>query len=338
MNGGNLHGALGGSLPIAATDIAARWDTLYLFLFYLSLFFFVLVIGAMVWFAWKYRASNNHKTEYIHGHVPLEILWTAIPTVLVLIIFYWGWILYVDMVQPPANAYEIRVVGQQWRWTFQYDDGRVTENKVYVPANRPVKLIMSSKLEDVIHSFFVPDFRIKQDVVPGMYTSVWFQAKAEGKHQVFCAEYCGTAHSAMLADLYVLNDEQWKKFERGRMEGLPGNEPGQLASSGGSAPVVKLSPLAEAGSKLYQTATCVACHSIDGTKRVGPSWKGLYGSTEELSDGTKVKVDDAYIIESIEKPQLKITKGYEGLVMPPLAGNLKPDDIKALVEFIKSLK
>lgn len=203
-----------GILPIQATNAAESWDQFYSFVFWLSTFFFVLVIGLMAWFAYRYSKKNNPKPAYISHNTALEVMWTAVPTVLLMVIFYWGWVVYKEMVQAPSDAMEVRVVGKQWLWNFQYDDGRVTTNELYVPLQKPVKLVMSS--EDVVHSFFVPNFRVKQDVVPGIFTTIWFKARIAGRHQVFCTEYCGTAHSAMLAHVNVLPDELWKEWRKGK--------------------------------------------------------------------------------------------------------------------------
>ena len=209
-----IHSAYGASLPIAATDAAVRWDSLYDFLVGLSVFFFVLVIGAMILFVIKYRHKPGVKTTYITGHHALEAMWVAVPTILLLGIFGWGYSVYNSMMRPPADALEIHVIGKQWLWQFQYDNGVTTTGKLYVPLNKPVKLIMTST--DVIHDFFIPTFRVKSDVVPGMYTSVWFEARVPGEHQVYCSMYCGTSHSGMLAKVVVLDDQQWKDFGHGK--------------------------------------------------------------------------------------------------------------------------
>ena len=335
-----LNEAYAGSLPIAATDIAVQWDSLYNFLIWLSVFFFVLVVGAMIWFAIQYRARPGIKTKYITGNHLLEGVWIAIPTVLLLIIFGWGYTVYHKMKQPPSDAYEIRVVGKQWLWTFQYDNGRTSVGEVYVPMNKPVKLIMNS--EDVLHGFFIPNFRVKQDVVPGMYSSIWFEATVPGKHQVFCTEYCGTSHSGMLAKLIVLNDEQWKQWSNGKKLG-PIPEAGKelTATEIQNANVASLQPvaggLAMQGKHIFETKGCVACHTNDGTTKIGPSLKGVYGSRVELTDGSFVKADDDYIRESIEKPQAKVVKGFSPL-MPTFQGLVSGTEMNALIAYIRSIK
>ncbi len=329
-----LRNAQAGGLPLQGTEIAAKWDTLYGFLFWLSVFFFILIVGGMIYFAVKYRHQKGHRTKYITGNHSLEIVWTVIPTVLLLVIFSWGYYVYRAMVQAPPGAYEIRVIAKQWMWQFQYDDGRLTLGEVFVPMNQPVKMVMSS--EDVLHSFFIPNFRVKQDVVPGMYTTVWFEATVPGRHQIFCAEYCGTSHSEMLANLYVLEPGEWEAWKKGK-------KPTSVASGGGTgstqAPTgaLALGGLAEQGKKLMTTKGCLACHSDDGSPKVGPSYKGIYGHKVEFVDGSSTTVDDNYLRESIENPQAKVVKGFAP-VMPPFKGLLSEDEMNAILAYIKSLK
>jgi cytochrome c oxidase subunit 2 len=264
----------------------------------------------------------------------LEAIWIGIPTFLLMIVFVWGYSVYNSMKQSPSDAYEIHVVGKQWLWTFQYDNGKTTVGEVFVPMNRPVKLIMTS--EDVLHGFFIPNFRIKQDVVPGMYSSLWFTATVPGKHQVYCTEYCGTSHSAMLAQMIVLEDDQWKAWNLGRQLGtIPAasQEEGtsQLKLSGA------VTSLVEQGRALHQSKGCVACHSPDGTSKVGPSHKGLFGSRVELADGRTVIADENYIRGHIENPQQNNVKGYNP-VMPTFKGLITESEMNALLAYIKSLK
>lgn len=342
-----IQQAYAGMVPLVGTEVAARWDGLYSFLVWLSVFFFILVVGAMIYFmvAYRHEKGSKRKTKYITGSHALEALWVGVPTLLLLIIFGWGYSIYHDMTQAPSDAYEIRVFGKQWLWNFQYDNGRTTTGEVYVPLNKPVKLVMTS--EDVIHGFFVPNFRIKQDVVPGMYSSVWFTATVPGKHQVYCTEYCGTSHSAMLANLIVLDDAQWKAWNLGKKIGnipVAGSEgePGVVqtsadapAGSQGSAGIQLT--LVEQGKKLYEVKGCVACHSVDGSKKVGPTHKGLFGSKVELSNGETIVADENYIRNHIENPQSQTVKGYDP-VMPTFKGLLTEAEMSALVAYIKSLK
>jgi len=326
-----------GDLPLQATDVAARWDSLYNFLVWLSVFFFVLVVGGMIYFAFKYKNRPGLKPKYITGNHTLEAIWIAVPTVLLMVIFAWGYSVYHDMTQAPSDAYEVRVIGKQWLWQFQYDNGKTTIGELYVPMNKPVKLIMTS--EDVLHSFFVPNFRIKQDVVPGMYTSVWFEAKLPGKHQIFCTEYCGGSHSGMLAQVIALDEKQWEDWNAGKKLGpipVAGRELTEAdLTSAAQAEAPK--PLAEQGKTLFETKGCVACHSIDGSQKPGPTLKGVFGSKIELADGTTITADENYLRESIEKPQAKIVKGFQP-IMPTFQGLMSETELNALIAYIKSLK
>ena len=340
------------TIPVAATEVAKSWDTLYWFLIWLSAIFFVGIVAAMVIFAVKYRKSVHKKPSYIHGHVGLEIVWTVIPTILVLWIFVWGWEVYTDMVHAPADAMEINIIAKQWLWQFVYKNGTSSIGDLYVPVNKPVRMVMSS--EDVLHSFFIPNFRVKQDVVPGMYTYVWFEATMPGIHQIFCTEYCGTSHSGMLGRVIVLTPEQWKDWLGGKkidVDSLPAdptypgfraNHLGEgLAQASGSAPSGQLS-LAEKGKALVAAKGCVACHSADGTKIVGPSYKGIYGQdvryTEPGSAEVKTtKVDENYIHESIEIPTAKVVEGFPPS-MPAYKGLVTEEEIASIIEYIKSLK
>ncbi len=330
--------AFAGTTPLQGSDIAVQWDSLYNFLVWLSIFFFVLVVGGMIYFVFAYRHHPGKKTQYITGSHFLEAIWIAVPTLLLLGIFTWGYSVYHSMTQAPSDAYEIRAIGKQWLWTFQYDNGRTTVGEAYVPLNRPVKLIMTS--EDVLHSFFIPNFRIKQDVVPGMYSSVWFTATVPGKHQVFCAEYCGTSHSGMLAKIIALNDEQWEAWNNHKKLGaIPeaGSDFSSSSSDLSASRVVAQVSLAEQGRAVYETKGCLACHSVDGTQKVGPTHKGLFGSSVEMADGKVLIADENYIRTHIENPQKNTVKGFNP-VMPTFKGLINETEMNALIAYIKSLK
>jgi cytochrome c oxidase subunit 2 len=348
-----MNGALGGSLPAQVSEMAKQWDNLYIGLFWICVFFFVIVIAPMVVFAFKYRNRPGHKAKYFVHNTPLEIFWTAVPTVILLGIFAWGWIVYKDMITPVKNAMEIRVMGQSWKWTFQYEDGRMTDNQIFVPVGKPVRLIMTAPKSDVVHSFFIPNLRIKQDVVPGMYTYLNFQVDVPGQHQVFCAEYCGTNHAYMQAKLIALDERQWKLFEWGKkikeedfppVIGLGSVAMAEQATQtdaeldSGSSDEAPTQSLVDQGRSIATAKACQGCHSEDGSPRVGPSYKGLYGKMRTLKDGSQVEADDNYLRESIENPQAKIVKGFENMVMPPYAGQLSPEEMNAVIAYIKSLK
>jgi len=340
-----MKGDLFGTLPIQASKVAAQWDNLYIFLFWVSVFFCVIVIAPMVFFAIKYRERPGLKPKFFEHNTPLEIAWTAIPTVLLMVIFVWGWIVYRDMFTPGQDAEEINVVAQSWEWNFQYEDGRVTKNQLFVPVGKPVTLKITSKINDVLHSFFIPNLRIKVDAVPGMYTYLHFTVDIPGQHQVFCAEYCGFNHSGMLAKLIALPPEQWKLFKWGK-ELKPEDYPPPIGLGSLSAKKLptqtakiekRIRPV-EHGRLLSNSRGCMACHSSDGSSKVGPTYQGLYGSEVVLADGSKVLVDDNYLRESIERPQAKIVKGFEKTVMPTYEGQLRTEEVNALISYIKSLK
>ena len=304
--------------PIAATDIAHSWDSLYAFLLIASFISCVLVIGGLIAFAMKYRRrSENDKTPYISHNTTLEFLWSFIPFVIFMVTFVWGWIVFYNLRKMPENGLEITVQAQKWDWSFIYKNGRRSAAEFYVPVDQPVKLIMTSK--DVIHSFYVPAFRNKQDVVPGRYTTYWFKANAVGDYQVFCTEYCGDKHSAMLAKVHVVTREKFDEWLS--------NDPYKGLSQ------------VEVGQKVYQ-ARCTACHSLAEYKpgQVGPSWKGLFGRDEVMEGEQHVKVDENYLRESILQPNEKVVKGFPKGVMQSFAGQLSEEELMGVIEFIKTLK
>lgn len=305
-------------MPPQGTKLAGSVDSLYEFLIVSSFISCAILIGGMIYFVLKYkRKTNNDKTAYITHNTFLEFLWSFIPLVIFLAVFAWGWIIYHEMRNPPADSLEVHVRGRQWAWDFQYKSGKNSTNEFVVPVNTNVKLIMTS--EDVIHSFYIPSMRIKQDVVPGRYTSLWFKAEKLGEYLVFCTEYCGTAHSAMLAKARVVSLADYEQWLQSNDDALP---------------------MAELGKKYSNEKGCVACHSFDGTKKVGPTWKGLWEAKgHELEGGAVVDVDEAYLRESILNSQAKIVKGYGPVSsMPPYQGVLSEKEVSAMIEFIKTLK
>jgi cytochrome c oxidase subunit 2 len=269
-------------------------------------------------FVVKYRRRGKDElTTGVAHNTTLEVLWTVIPTVLVMIIFVWGFKSYIKFYVAPKDAMEIKVTGQKWFWSFDYPQGANTVNELTVPVGKPVKLLLSSR--DVLHSFYVPNFRIKMDVLPNRYTVAWFEATAVGDYQIFCTEYCGKGHSEMLAKVKVLGEREfatWLESSAGMGEGMS---------------------LEEFGAQLYKSRACVTCHTLDGVKLVGPSFKGVFGREETMTDGKRFTVDENYIRESILDPRAHIVNGYDP-VMPTYQGILKDRQIDALIAFIKTLK
>lgn len=305
-------------MPPPHSTFSGEVDSLFYFVYYLSLFFFVLITGLLIYFAVRYRRRQGKRklTSGISHHTGLEILWTVIPTILVLIIFVWGFKGYLRMHVVPKDAIEVKVTGQKWAWVFDYANGANSVNELIVPAGKPIKLLMSSK--DVIHSFFVPDFRIKKDVLPNRYTVIWFETRQPGEFDLFCTEYCGDQHSGMIGKVKALSELEYTKW---------------LETSG----IDEDMPLAELGEKLYTAKACNTCHSIDGSKNVGPSFKGIFGHDAEMADGSTLTVDENYIRESILQPQAKVVAGYQP-VMPTFQGILKDRELDGLIEYIKTLQ
>lgn len=315
-----------GWLPSGLSTLAPAIDGPFRFVVWTSSLLTVGVVGFAVYYVFRYRRrTSEDRTEPVAANHLLEISWIVIPTILVLVVFTWGFKSFVKISVAPANAYEIQVTGQKWFWEFEYPNGVKTANEFAIPVDRPVKLIMHSR--DVIHSFFIPEFRVKHDVIPNRYTTVWFQATEEtrppadandrgGFIQVFCTEYCGTNHSKMGAELRVLSPERFEEWLASRNVG-------------------DMTP-AEYGALLYTQKTCVACHSLDGAAGVGPTFAGLFGSTgHEMSDGSTVDVDENYLRESLLRPQAKVVAGFQP-VMPMF--QFSDDEVDALVEYIKSLQ
>ena len=303
-------------MPVQATAIAERVDSLYAFLLIASFIACVLVIGGFIAFAVKYRRkSENDKTAYITHNNLLEFTWSFVPFVIFMAVFAWGWIVYHDMRKMPTSGIELAVEGQKWDWSFIYKNGRRVAGEFTVPVNTPIKLIMTSK--DVLHSLYIPAFRIKQDVIPGRYTSLWFQATKEGSFQIFCAEYCGDQHSAMLAKVHVVS--------RDKFDSWLANDPYKGLTQ------------AQVGEKIFNSR-CLACHTTTEQKGIGPGFKNLWGKEEVMADGSKVVVDENYIRESMLNPQARIVQGFPAGVMPSFAGQLSEEELMGVIEFMKSLK
>ena len=305
-------------MPIQASEHAAKVDNLYLFIFLLTSAFFVLICYLTVLFAWKYkRKKEGVLTINFQHNLALELVWSIIPLILVIGIFFWSFNDYAAASVAPNDALEIHVTGKKWNWTFEYPDGTRSIRSLHVPVNKPVRLIMTS--EDVLHAFFIPSLRIKQDVVPGRYVDLNFTATIPGKHHVFCAEYCGRDHSGMLGDLFVDSPAKYAEWlEKGDEE------------------LYKMKP-SDLGKMVWEMKGCNSCHTLDGTKGEGPSFKALFGKTEKFRDGSTAVVDENYIRESILNPQAKVVAGYEP-VMPTFQGLLREIEIKGVIAFIKELK
>jgi cytochrome c oxidase subunit 2 len=306
--------------PSQSSSTAGRVDWLFYFILVITGFFFVLNTGLMTYFVIRYRRRAGAQPQPAPSHsLPLELTWTLVPVVLASAIFYFGLKLYLDLRTTPYNAYPVGVTAQKWKWAFTYPNG-YTDEELHVPVATDVRLTMIS--EDVIHSLFIPDFRLKQDVLPGRYVPAWFRATRAGEFPLLCTEYCGTEHSGMNTKVVVHPPGEFEKW---------------LAAA--EAQSARLSPVA-LGERLFRTRGCSSCHTVDGSGSWGPTWKGLYGSTvvvrEEGREQTR-RVDENHIREKILDPQKWTVVGPYTAIMPTYQGRLKEHEIGALIEYIRSL-
>ena len=299
--------------PVQASTMASRVDNLMLYLLAVTVFFSVAIAVVLIFFAVRYRKrSESDVTPAIHGSTLLEITWTAIPLGLVVVMFFWGANVYFDQMYAPANSMEVFVTAKQWMWKFQHPNGKREINELHVPAGRPVKLIMAS--EDVIHDFFVPDFRVKMDVMPGKYNTTWFHATKTGEFHLFCNQYCGEDHSRMVGKIVVMNPEDYEVW----LSGGTRNE----------------SPAAT-GERLFTQWACNTCHE-GGRDARGPNLAGVPGRNVILTGGVVVVADDTYLRDSILNPAAKVVDGYQP-IMPTFKGLLSEDQVMSLIAYIKTL-
>ncbi len=329
-------------LPEQMSSNAAEYDALYNFIYYFSLFFTVAITAFTLYFVVKYRRRPGVKSTPPGHNLIMELTWTILPLFFIVGLFHYGFKLFVKNAVAYEGAMEIRVRGQKWLWTFEYPNGYSETDELRLPVGRPVKLIFSS--EDVLHAFFVPGARLKKDVVPGMYSTFSFIPTKTGDLQVFCAEYCGGAegdiaapekgapkelnvaglhkgHWGMLGVIHVVPADDFDKWVK--------NPPPPTCDGQPCTPE-------QWGEKLYTKQACNSCHTIDGRPMTGPTWKGIFGRNELLSDGTQVTIDENYIRESILKPQSKIVKGFENGNMPPYT--IPDKQLDALIAYMKTLK
>src|SRR3989304_2505143 len=272
-------------LPEQGSTVATSVDRLFHFILGISIFFFSLIVVLMVIFVLLYRRRTDVTNDPAPLHnTKLEITWTVIPLIIVVIIFYEGFVTYMDIRTSPSQAYEVHVIGKKWQWLFKYPDGHVDE-VLHVPLDEPVRLLMSS--EDVIHGLAIPAFRINMDLVPGRYTYMWFRAVEPGEYQLFCTQYCGTGHSDMLTKVVVHTRSDFESYLKRE------------------ANAFKDLPPAKVGESLYTRRGCAQCHSIDGTVSTGPSFKGIFGQTHEFLNAPPTLVDENFIRESILNPSAK---------------------------------
>lgn len=335
-------------LPIQGSRLAAEIDGFHYFVISITMIGATFVFGTALWFTYRYRRRGEGEiTPLVRGGWIFE---TAVITgLLTLFVSVWvfGFHQYMHMQIPPANAMDVYVVGKKWMWKFAYPNGARSQGVLVVPEKRDVRLIMTSR--DVVHSFYVPVFRMKQDVIPGRYTTFWFRAEEPGIYRVYCAEYCGESHSAMWADVAVLRTAEFEAWEAG-------GAPPQLLSEalsdfdtavsrGGGLAVrdasarqgVDLQTMAERGRDVAARKGCLSCHTLDGQPHLGPTWRGLWGSPRPIAGGTTTLADDAYLTRSMMDPGVEMVAGFPN-IMPTFQGQLEPEEVASLIELIKSLR
>jgi cytochrome c oxidase subunit 2 len=297
--------------PEQASTMARNVDALYIFLLIVTGMMTLLIFICLAYFAARFRYRPGVRAEQIEGSTPLEITWSTIPFFIFMVIFAWGAVVYFKDRTPPADSTEVYVVAKQWMWKLEHAEGQREINELHVPVGRDVKLIMTS--QDVIHSFFIPAFRIKQDVLPGRYTVAWFRATKPGTYHLFCAEYCGTQHSGMVGDIVVQEPAQYETWMNGGSTG----------------------PLSATGEKIFAELGCVTCHRSDIQGR-GPNLHGVFGKPVQLEDGRTVTADENYLRECILDPGAKRVKGFQP-IMPTFQGLVTEEQVNALVAYIKSI-
>jgi len=299
--------------PEQASTVAGQVDALYFLLLGLSLFFSLVVFSLVVFFTIRYRRrSSDDKPKQIHGSIPLELAWTIIPLFMAIGVFTLGADVFFRIKRAPADPLDVYVVGKQWMWKIQHAAGKREINELHVPLGQPVRLTMTS--EDVIHDFFIPAFRVKQDVIPGRYTTLWFEANKAGEFQIFCAEYCGTQHSGMVGKVIVMEPIAYHDW---------------LTGGGGGESLV------EAGARQFQQLGCETCHKTGDTGR-GPSLIEVFNKPVKLTSGEEVLVDEAYVRESILQPKAQVVAGFEA-IMPIYEGQISEETILQLITYVKSL-
>jgi cytochrome c oxidase subunit 2 len=299
--------------PKEASTIAPYTDGLFAYLVIMSLFGMALVVAMVTAFSVRYRKARSPEATHIEGSTLLEATWTIIPLGLFMVSFVWGALLYFRIYTPPPNAMPVYIIGKQWMWKAEHQGGQHEINSLHVPVNRPVQLTMIS--QDVFHSFSIPSFRVKREVIPGRYSTVWFQATKVGTYHLFCSQYCGTLHSAMIGDIVVMTPDDYEAWTNGSTSGMS---------------------LAQNGEKLFASLGCNSCHTAGGGNR-GPNLYGLYGGKEILANGTSITADDAFLRGCILNPSTHAIQGYVP-IMPTYQGQISEEGLIDLVEYIKTLK
>jgi cytochrome c oxidase subunit 2 len=300
-----------------ASNLAEGVDKAFVFIFAVAFIFIIGITAFMIFMVIRYSRKKNKPAMQFTGSTKLEVIWTVIPTILVMLMFYYGWIGFAPMRQVPDDAMEVTAIGRMWEWEFDYGDGKLSKELI-IPVNKPVKLNLRS--EDVNHSLFIPAFRVKEDVVPGYNNFLWFTPLYVGEYEILCTEYCGLLHSSMLSKAIVVTEDDY---------------------NGWIADLIPLGNIPEhPGLTLLKNTGCLACHSLDGGKLVGPSFKGLYESEKiVITDGTErtIVADEAYLSRSVTNPDSDLVKGFSKGLMQSYADELTPDEIKEMTAYLKTL-
>jgi cytochrome c oxidase subunit II len=303
------------------SNFVSGFDTAFMLIFWVAVFFIVSITATMIYFIYRYNRKKNPVATQIEGSTLLEVIWTAIPLLLVLVMFWFGWTGWRPSQKPPEDALEITGIGRMWNFNFIYENGRMTDT-LYVPQGEPVKVNLVA--QDVLHSFYIPAFRIKQDMVPGKDGFMWFIANEPGEYDLFCAEYCGLRHAYMATSVIVMPKEEFDEWLTDTTTVLV-----QLDERPGAA-----------GLSLIRLNGCIACHSLDGSKLVGPSFKDLYGSSHLVSTAGRdreILVDDEYIKRSIYEPDVDIVKGYSRGLMLSYKNLIDDQGIEDIIEYLKTI-
>jgi len=320
-------------LPEQASSFAADVDHLHYFVMMTTVIMAAAVgLCALLFFAIYRRKSEAQTTPHIEPTLMIEAAFVSVPLILFLLWFAVGFRQFVEQDNPPADAIDVYVMAKKWMWKFNYPDGPNAVNVLRVPAGKPVRLLMTS--QDVIHSFFVPEFRVKKDVNPGRYTQTWFTATIPGKYQILCSQYCGAGHSIMRGEVIVMPPAEYEAWLANLKRGIPNTQDGTPTPIEN---VAANTSLVEQGKRIAVEQGCVKCHTVNGERHIGPSWLDMYGRHEKMKTGEMITVDEGYMTESIMDPAAKIVDGFDN-VMPSFQNKLAGPEIAALVEYMKSLQ
>lgn len=320
-------------LPEQASVHARQVDQLHFFVITTTMIAAAGVfLTALVFFVRYRRRGELERTPNVEPKPIHEALFVAVPLAFFLVWFAIGYPQFVNLQTPPANAMDVFVQGKKWMWKFAYPGGPSSVDVLRIPVGRPVRLLITSR--DVIHSFYVPQFRVKQDALPGRYTQTWFQAEQPGRYEIFCAEYCGLGHSAMLGQVVAMPAAEFDRWMAEQHRGIAAAQDGSTVAG---EPVLVGSSVIDQGRKVASEQGCMKCHAVDGSRHIGPPWNDLYLKNEKLQDGKTIVADEGYLTKSMMDPGAQLVAGYQN-VMPSYQGRLSPPEVASVVEYIKSLK